>query len=93
MLKEERLSEDVAFTVPSGPQDRPAPSGIAVPASLPCSHPTRQLLPPVPRASGPPGETCVSMDSCPRCPWSWMRPGVPPEAHPLAYCRSQRDFT
>lgn len=33
MLKEERPREGVALTVPSGPQERPAPSGSAVPAS------------------------------------------------------------
>lgn len=85
--------KDVALTVPPGPRDRPAASGIVVLASLPCSHPMWQLLLPVPQASGPPGETCVSMDSCPRCLWSQMRPGVSPEAHLLAYGRSQCDFT
>lgn len=59
MLQQEQTREDVALTVPPGPRDRPAASGIAVLASLPCSHPVWQLLPPVPQASSPPGETCV----------------------------------
>lgn len=78
---------------PSGPWDHPEPSGITVPASQPCSHPMCTFFHPGPRASSPPGETCASTDSFPRCPWSRMRPGVSPEAHPLGCGRSQRGLT
>ena len=78
---------------PSGPWDCPAPSGITVPASQTCSYPMCSFFHPCPQASGPPGETCASTDSFPRCPWSRMRPGVSPEAHPLGCGRSQRGLT
>ena len=48
---------------------------------------------PCPRPAAPQGRPAFSTDSCPRCLWSQMRPGVSPEAHLLAYGRSQCDFT
>lgn len=75
---------------PSGPSCTLGRHGASIAALL---SPHVQLLPPMPPSQRTPGETCVSTDSFPRCPWSRMRPGVSPEAHPLGYGRSQRDFT